>query len=295
MIAAFAGLQKWDGVYVFAYLHNSDDQPGMVSSYFDIKADPTRLVHMPACHALFVRGDVEPARTTRAVPISKNAEMAKLVDTFNPRSLTTDDFGLDSLFSLQHAIGVTLTGERGKPLTHGIALEDTRRYVSDTDQLVWDLSKNAGGFFVADTMRTKLFTGFVSNQTLSLGDVQLRIGETRLNWATVSMVCIDGPGFSQPGRILVAATGWAQNSNAQLETLHDNRVTLGARWGDPPVLCEGVSATVSLSVPSSRVRCYPLDEAGNRRAAVPVQASGEQAMITLSPIHKTLWYEVEIQ
>jgi len=46
---------------------------------------------------------------------------------------------------------------------------------------------------------------------------------------------------------------------------------------------------------SSRVKCYALDESGNRQAAVPVFNANGQAAITLSPQYHTLWYEVEVQ
>ena len=109
------------------------------------------------------------------------------------------------------------------------------------------------------------------------------------------MVALDGEGFDQPGRILVAATGWVQNRDAKLERLDDQRVTLHDRWGRAPVLCEGIRASLTLPVPAGRVKCYPLDESGNRRAAIAVGGSGSAAQLDLDPRHKTVWYEVEIR
>ena len=85
-----------------------------------------------------------------------------------------------------------------------------------------------------------------------------------------------------------------QNQDAKLEHLGDNRVTLGDHWGKEPVLCEGIPATITLPVPAERVKCYPLDESGNRRAAIPVGQREGTAQVELDPQHKTVWYEVEI-
>lgn len=294
LIAAFGGLQDWDGIYAFAYSHNTDYEPRMVSSYFDIKGDPTRLVHMPACHALFVRGDIQAAAKTLTAPISRHAALDKLTETFNPGSLVTDSFGLDSAFSLEHAIGVTLDDSLSHAPRTGAARVETDRYVSDTSQLTWDVAQSSGGYVLANTPRTKLFTGFVSDTTYQLGDVQLQIGDTRLGWATLSLVCLDGEGFSHPGRVLVAATGWMQNSNAELEKVGEDRVTLGSRWGNPPILCEGIPATITLPVPAARVTCYPLDESGGRRQRSAVVSKEDQAEIHIGPECQTLWYEVVI-
>ncbi|MFH1265140.1 MAG: hypothetical protein ABIK89_05390, partial [Planctomycetota bacterium] len=149
--------------------------------------------------------------------LSKQAERAKLCETLDPWKINAADFGIDPILALRHRIGVQLTdaGRSPKP----VIAEDAKTFTSDTGQLRWDVSKPGAGYFVADTPRTKLFTGFVAGRTFALGPVQLKIGKTRLDWTTVSMVSIDGAGFDRAGRILVAATGWVQNRDAVVERL----------------------------------------------------------------------------
>ena len=124
------------------------------------------------------------------------------------------------------------------------------RFVTDTGEICWDISQKHAGYYTVNTRRSKLFTGFVAGRTFSLGDVPLVIGPTRLDWATISMVAIDGPGFDRPGRILIAATGWVQNQDAKLERLGGNRVTLGDRGARSP------SSAKALRLPS-RCPCRP--------------------------------------
>ena len=106
-----------------------------------------------------------------------------------------------------------------------------------------------------------------------------------MDWATVSLVAIDGEGFDKPGRILIAATGWQANSDAKLEELGGNRVTLRNRWGREPILCEGVPAEIVLPVAPEKVKFYPLDESGNHRPAATVSESNGKALVTLGPAH----------
>ncbi|MFV1965942.1 MAG: carbohydrate binding domain-containing protein [Pirellulaceae bacterium] len=295
MIAAMAAFHSWDGVFSFAYAHNTDFEPRRIGSYFDIKSHTAKLVHHPACVALFVRGDVAPAETTLKAVLSLDAERQKLYETHNVRSLTAEHFGLDSSLALTHGIALdTATSATSKP--DFVATSSSQsKYDSDTAQLRWDVSSPEAGYFVADTPRTKLFTGFVRGRQFQLGKVGLEFGSTRLDWATVSLTCIDGAGFQAPGRILIAATGWIQNSGAELEDLGQGRVTLSNRWGREPILCEGIPARIELPVAAARVRLYPLDEAGNRRDAIPVTGSADHAQLQLGPQHRTVWYEVEIK
>jgi hypothetical protein len=60
------------------------------------------------------------------------------------------------------------------------------------------------------------------------------------------------------------------------------------------MLCEGIAAELLLPLAAERVTVYPLDEAGNRRAEVPVAPHNGKAMIVLEPSHKTVWYEVVV-
>jgi hypothetical protein len=318
MIAAYAAFQSWDAVYSFDYCGGADYEPRRITGFFDIQSVTPRLVHMPACAALFLRGDVAPAKTTLLAPLTRQAERRNLQETLNAWRLHTGEFGVDDRYALLHAIALDLGGPGDRPnfrpgdcpnfrpTKMGLSPsavakpqpalpKDKTSFVSDTGQLRWDTSRAGRGYFLADTPRTKLFTGFVGGRSFDLGNVKLAIGRTRLDWATLSMVAVDGQGFDLPGRILIAATGVAQNEGACLKPLGGDTVTLGNHWGAEPVLCEGVPAEILLSVPPERVRFYPLDESGNRRAAVPTASRAGKTLLTLGPQHKTVWYEAAVQ
>lgn len=293
MIAAFGAFQSWDGIFSFTYSHTHDFEPDRITSFFDIKSDPAKIAHLPACAAMFLRGDVAPARHTLVVPLPPKSERQKLHETLSAWRLTADQLGLDPRWSLVH--GTALGLGQSATATLPASPADARQLVSDTGQLCWDLREPGAGRFLVNTPRSKVFTGFVRGRTVALGDVTLAVGPTRLDWATISLVAVDGAGFDKPGRILIAATGWVQNTGATLEPLSGDRVTLGDRWGTGPVLCEGVPAEITLPAAADRVRFYPLDASGNRRAAVACKPQDGKAVVTLGPQHKTLWYEVEIR
>ena len=300
MIAAFGAFQNWDAVYSFAYSHNRQYEPRRVEGFFDIKSVPVQLVHMPACVAMFVRGDVAPGKPV-VFGFSQESERDQLHRKRNSWILTADDLLQDIQYPLVHATSLDLAGHSRKDAAKPFVAEGKRqlaagRLVSDTGEICWDISQPDAGYFTVNTPRSKLFTGFVRGRTFTLGDTTLAIGPTQLDWATVSMTVIDGKGFdSGSSRILVAATGWMQNEGARLERRGQHQITLHDQWGREPTLCEGISAHITLPTSPERVKCYPLDESGNRRAAIPVGRNQNHADVQLDPQHKTLWYEIEIQ
>jgi hypothetical protein len=297
MIAAFAAFQSWDGVFSFAYSHDQDYEPRHIPSFFDVKSVTPQIAHMPACAAMFIRGDVAPARAVVLAPVSAQRERNKLYETRTPWRLNAGEFGLDANLSLLHGLAMDL----GKGRAFAPAVEPTRlakdgkRYLSDTGELCWDATQPGAGYFTVNTPRTKLFTGFVRGRSVDLGGVGIKIGSTRLDWATLSLVCRDGKGFDHPGRILVAATGLAHNQGAVLQHLDGDKATLADHWGGDPELCEGITAEILLSVSADRVRFYPLDESGQRRKAVGVESSHGKALIHLGPGNRTVWYEVDVK
>lgn len=302
MVAAFAAFQGWAGVFSFAHSHDTDCEPSSMTGFFCMKASPHKLVHMPACVAMFRRGDVAPAERTIQAPITRDQERQRLHDVPDPTRLVTDSFGLDNRWALRHGIGLKLVANTSestetlrKSLPSGGSMANAKRFVSDTGQMIWDVTRPGKGFFTVGTPRTQLFTGFADGRRFNLHGLELAAIQSRTGAATISAVCIDGEDLSSPGRVLIAASGIARNTGAVLEDVGTGRITLRKNWGQGPVLCEGIAAAVYLPVPPERVSAYPLDGNGKRLAPLPGVLNNGKTLLRLTPEHRTLWYEVVIQ
>ena len=71
LICAYAALQDWDGIFAFAYSHRPNDwDKGMIPSFFDIDQHPTKMATLPASAALWLRGDVQRAKSAAIAPIA---------------------------------------------------------------------------------------------------------------------------------------------------------------------------------------------------------------------------------
>ncbi len=293
MIAAFGRFQKWDGIFSFAYSHNQDFEPHKITSHFDIKGDPAKMAHHIAAAALFLRSDAAEARTMFEGRISAIEERYILYRTLDAHSLTAEepDIGFGLNFAMGGGVALRLVADS----LHGTTpIASSPERTSDTGQLHWDFWNANAGFFIVDTPKTKVFTGFSRGRTFTMGDVLLKLGQTKRDWATITMTAIDGADLRSPGRILLAATGDVQNTGAQIQDLGNDRITLGNNWGDAPVLCEGIDAELTLPVNSKSLRFYALDESGNRKATIPVQSQSDKTLLKIGPQYKTVWYEIEI-
>jgi hypothetical protein len=281
LIAAFAALQDWDGVFAFAYSHRTDEWDlRRIPSFFDIDQHPTKMATLPAAAAMLLRGDVRPLPGEEFARLSTAAAIER-VRQAGPY-LGADAFGVPRLDALMRRVGLDLEGAgwnrpaEGRPdWTWGMA--DGRKTV------------------MIDAPRSKALVGEFRGAPFKLGGLRVAPGAlaTRQDWAVLTFTALDGPYFSAPGRVLITATGLAENTGMGWKNAEHSSV--GRDWGRAPSLVEGVSATITLPSLRGRTRCWSLDEQGQRRSEVPVRNAGGRAEITLGAEHQTIWYEVEVQ
>ena len=305
MLAAYAAFQNWNGLYSFAYSHGNAFEINYIPGFFDIRSCANRMVHMAACVAMFVRGDVMEAKKVIHAPFTIAMERSQLRFLPDPDKLRSELYGLDRKYSLLHGIGLkkypdwqyrNVNADKEK-LPAKNALKDQKLFVSDTGELLWDARKKDKGFFMVNTSRTKVFTGFCDEKGVDLDGFSISGVKSFSGAATISAVCADGRDMRSPGRILLAASGVAYNRDAVFELMPPgNKSTLRKNWGaNTPIMCEGITAKVKFDVPAGKLTVYALDGKGNRVTAVPVSAENGKAAILLSPEYKTLWYEVIIK
>ncbi len=274
------------------------------------------LAHFPACAALFLRGDVAPAReivtaaSTREDWIQRFAVAAQRDIAYaHPWDDTFDVSGGALPYTLGLSKGLRLlpanpNSPTVKPSNCQTVKPTNRRAVSDTGELVWDVSLEGAGYVTVSAENVKVFTGFVRGRDFDLGGVRLKIGQTEGDWATVSLVSHDATGFGgngRPARILLAATGRACNAGAVLtevdRSLTDEPIiaSRGKDWGGGPFQVEGVPAEIFLPSPASRTTCWALDGSGRRLASVPVQSGLDgNAVVAIGPDYRTVWYEIAV-
>ncbi|MGL4594721.1 MAG: carbohydrate binding domain-containing protein [Thermoguttaceae bacterium] len=316
ILAAFGRFQNWDGIFHFSYSHNrANFDTQKTGSFFDLVGNAVKTAHLPACAAMFRRGDVAEGKNTILGGFDPETEMnlfKKEVGCWNFNFKSMKEKGFDPRLTLVYPTALDVSGKTTTNIPKQIDRASTAgfvEYLNETKEILARLNPETrvNGEFLVNSPNTKLMTGFVNEKSpvKKFGDVSLQVGKTRLNWATISLVSINANGFGplsdtqknpqndkkqEPVRVLVTATGVMQNTEMKLDILPENRVTCGNRFGDAPVLCEGIPMTLTFSK-AKTIRCFPLDEKGNRRSQVA--STGNR--VELKPEYKTIWYEIEVE
>ncbi len=296
LLAAYAALQDWDAVYAFAYSHRADWNARRIPGFFDIDQHPAKMVTLPPAVALFVRGDVRPARRQIVVRLDKAREVDALRTGRAWDLVHAGHVGVPAEAALVHRIALAVGGGPAREKPDARPEKPTgRRYASDTGELLWDLSTKGRGVVTVNTARSKAVIGYGGGKRFDLGGVVVEPGATRNgSWSAITLTAIAGKLDAGPARVLITATGTAENTDMKWKDAA--RTSVGRHWGTAPLLVEGVPARLTLPLPAPRVRAWALDERGQRKAVVPIQAGGDgKALLMLSPRRHTLWYEVEVK
>ena len=296
IVAAYAALQDWDGIYFFDYARGHSWDQGYFNNYFNMNAHPSSMANARAAANLFRRGDVSAASGRILMNFNPDLEI-QLVATQGKAWNVGDGRQLGippehvAVQQIALSIGENAIGSEGDPPPAPVGPV----YTSDTAQLSWDKSVNQKGVITINTPKTRGVVGFINGRSFDLDGVRIDFGTTQEDWATLTLSMQDGY-FGTPhnaGSLLIVATGLTENTNMVWTDASKNSV--GSNWGNAPSLVEAIPATITLPFAAERSQAWALDESGQRDGALTVTSSGEGSIIEIGNIQKSLWYEVSIE
>lgn len=295
LLAAYAALQDFDAIYAFSYSHRRDEWDlRCIPNFFDIDQHPTKMVTLIPAIAMFVRGDVKSAQKQIVVGLNKEREVDLLRKGWAWDLVHAGHVGVPREATLVHRVAIATEGKRvPKTALHPEKVKlEGNRFVSDTGELIWDLSEKGRGVVTVNTSRSKAVIGFGSGKRFELGNVVIEPGDTLQNgWCAITVSVMEGKLSLSTCRLLITATGYAENT--EMGWKNPEKSSVGRDWGKPPSLVEGIPAKITLPLPSKQVQAWALDERGERKAKLPVQADESgNAIIAIGPKWRTLWYEV---
>ncbi len=299
MLCIYGRLHGWDGVFQYSYNHYVDSFEPRANPwcFFDSIARTDVLAHFPACAAIFLRGDVRESMrpVVAAVDVTRYREQLIAAGSV---SFGIGSLQMDARLPVVHKTALNFTGGGVNPAKAPKLPSDQKVFVSDTGEITWNTERLGAAYLAVNTPNTKLFTGFPEGRTIDLDTVKLTFGKMRLNWATISLVSRHATGFGEKGKpanLLLAATGDSGNTGRVIKPMGGKKITLTDR-GTAPVLAEGIPALVTFPANHSKVKCFALDSAGQRKKEVPVQrAENGGSKIAIGPAYETVWYEIDIQ
>ncbi|MDR0328939.1 MAG: carbohydrate binding domain-containing protein [Planctomycetaceae bacterium] len=305
LLAAFGAFQDWDGFFPFAYSHSRDAEPKMITSFFDTSGNTVQMAHMIACKMLF---DTKLNIPTMVAPLTAEKEREIYKKDRHQYNIGFAGLGLSPSYALTRRTAIDVSGRDSEPMgSMLIPHYEQDKWVIPFFQDLSEETFASSGLFYKDenggganvcTPRGGLFTGFIQEgfkpflayQGEGVGTTLQFDEKPNLGWATATLTRLDDE-KGNTERYLFVITGETRNTDMVLESLEGDRITVGNRWGKPPVLCEGVAVQMLWgNVKPGQLRCWALDESGNRRVEVVV----DRENIQMGPQYKTIWYEIEV-
>jgi hypothetical protein len=278
MIASFAALQDWDGLFQFDW-GGTDADSRRIAGYFSLQQHPAKLAFLPAAALMFRRGDVEAARATArlAIPV---AQVEKL---------TADDVSMSDAWK-QAGVAV------GDMFNHRLDLRFTQNgklkaKVANAapSPVAWN---SESMLYTVDAPAAKAVVGRCTGRTTRLDGVEFDVKTNPRNFAVLTLSAMDGRPITESRRLLLAAAGDVENTGMGWNADH---TSVGTRWGNAPTICEGIAARVALATAAKSAKVHALDGGGARAGEVPASLSGGKLSFDIDPRFKTLWYEIVVE
>ncbi len=273
-IATYAGLQDWDGVFLFAYSHSFEYDKNKISSFFDIEGNPTKMSWMPAGARLF--SSIHAASTE---PDALDITADQLLQGVPKYSGNQGAFVRD-------IVGTDLKDRLNSPTA--VRFTRSKAAASDPNRATWTSTGAGTGRFIFGDPCAAVFIGFSKDDLpIDLSQSNVRIESMSTPFATIAVTpATPGQHIADTDRLLITAIARAQNADMKWDA---TRHTIGTHWGEPPVYVEVVNAT--LSIPGDWKHATALDPSGKPTGKDLAESNGDRTLIHLGAA-PALWYEV---
>ena len=253
ILAAYAALQDWDGIFWYTLAHEDvTTMQNTALAFFDFAKDPVKMSQIAAGALIFLRGDVQPARTV----VGRSYSREQVIDSLRLRWTDAPFFtpGFPLALPLVHAVRTT---SFDGPPTAPFEPVTADPIVSDTGELTWRSGEKGSGVVTMDTPRSQALVGHLARQPVATKNLR---AEIQTSFCALTLGALDGRPIAGAGRLLLTATARVANTGM---VWNEKRTTL-EKWGEAPVRIEPVTGRVVLTALASArgVTAQPLDGAG---------------------------------
>jgi len=292
LLAAYAGLQDWDGLWLFAYGPGNDTAAmGYVRGFFEMAQHPTKMANLLLAANLFRRGDVRPAAQEYTMALTPDRELDLLQSAVPWNVFSSSQLGVPAKLAFTSRLS-TSAGTNAPGLTTPPPAPPGNVLASDTGELIWNVNSPSQGRVTFNTARTKVILGFADSLTATLSPLTLLPGTTQLGWCTLGATLTHGEVFTNDCAAVIVAGGWWENTG-QVWT-DASKTSLGNQWGHSPVLTEVVPFTLTLPVATNYVQAWSLDERGQHQAGLPLTGNATSTTLTITTNPASIWYELQV-
>jgi hypothetical protein len=288
MLAAFAALQDWDGIYLFDYNSDRDSwASNKIRGFFSIDSNPAKMAFLPAAAMLFLRGDLSPAADECQLRVPEDEVSAFLAFRSQWVNEAWSVSGRPPTEAVTRRLSLAFVPGKGKLTVHRTAT----RKAGDADPVRWEAAAKDRALFTADSPRSKVLVGLLGGRNVELPGWRVEMAKTDTNFAALTLTAMDGQPINQSRSLLLTAVGRVENRGM---TFNADRTSVGKGWGTGPTRAEGIPASVVIDTQAKSAVVYALDGSGQRRQRLDATLAGGRLTFAIGPGARTLWYEVAV-
>ncbi|MEM7134794.1 MAG: carbohydrate binding domain-containing protein [Chloroflexota bacterium] len=294
LMALMGNLQDWDGLFLFAYVHNqlAYDNDAMVS-FFDLVGNPVATGMMPVVARLFLDTQTAPAPTLSPLRLTADERYASMNYGSSIDSFLQNDKGVEPAAVFGGRLRIT-DFDAATPHTLTLPAPTGPIYQSAGGQLTWDTSETNRGHFTFDAPHAQGVIGFIDGKQFNLTDITLNIPAQAAEFGAITVQSLDDQPLATSRELLLGVFTRAENTgmvwNAEENSVND-------QWGSAPVLIQPLTFDITLTLSDAqRARTWVLDETGTPRMPIDHQIfNATQISFTVdTAIHQTLWYRIHL-
>src|SRR3984885_626279 len=236
VLAGYAGLQDWDALIWYTFEPKVDPAwKPYVGDPFDISLDPVKMPELAAGALMFLRADVEKARSTNERSYSEKQVFDSMLIPATERPYYTPGFPLS--LPLEHE--VRISSLTGPPTQLFGETSSPDPIISDTRELAWYTSPKTGGLVTVDTPRSQALIGFVKAQDRTVRNLTADVNN---DFCTILLSSMDDSPIATSSKLLLVAGGPVENSGQKWNTAGTDVTS----FGGSPTLIEQVKGTITL-------------------------------------------------
>ncbi len=278
MLASFAALQDWDGIFLFDYHANGDWNREQIAGYFSIDSHPGKIMFLPAAAAIFRRADVPRLESSTEMEFPAFMVPGELFRNGDNAMAAWESVGILKAEALSARTSVRFSSKD----------KAVRRQESKSlSAVIWKPA-----IFTINSPKSRGVVGFAGGGPIDLGGLTIEILGAPDKFAAITVISLDGKPLESSGHLLISAVGKVENQGMGWNA---TRTSVGTQWGKGPVMAEGIPAVIELAASASAATVYALDGGGGRAVPVSCRVDGGKLTLEIGPKWRTLWYELEIE
>lgn len=280
LLASFASIQDWDGLYTFDTVGAGDDSGfRSIRTFFDQTCHPSKWGLSGFASRVF-RGFLIPALpSTRELMVSSGwPHEGNHLDALWLKARTASDLGF---LSDKLSVNETL-------IDASIPSHAKRREAPGIQPMAMEHSTH-GVVCKAESEQAVTLFGFIGDASLRAGALGVKCEPFGLNFGAITAVALDGLPLMSSGRVLISLVGRSEN---QTWKWNAQRTSVGEISGDGSApITEAIPALITLQC-SHPMRVFPLHPDGSRME--PMDASWADGILSFSTEsgNPTLHYEL---